>query len=77
MEEKKYTHYRYKGLFLTLNMCDGIYDTYKDPNFDYPLSSEKIIDIMNDKNNEIKVWQKKYDEMKEKYERCKNAKEKS
>lgn len=58
---------RYIGLFIAPGMCDGIYDSYNDPNYDYPLSSEKIIDIMNDANNQTKVWQNKYDEMKEKY----------
>ena len=56
---KKYK--RYEGLFLAPNMCDGIYDTYNDPNYENELSSEQIIDIMNDKNNEIQVWKKKYD----------------
>lgn len=28
---------------------------------------EKVIEIMNDSNNQTKVWKKKYDEMKEKY----------
>lgn len=46
---------RYVGLFIAPNMCDGIYDTYNDPNYNKPLSSEKMIDIMNDKNNEIEV----------------------
>ena len=64
---------RYKGLFLAPHMCDGIYDTYRDPNYDKELTSEEIIDIMNDTNNQIEVWKKKYDEMKEKYERCKNG----
>ena len=64
---------RYVGLFIAPHMCDGIYDTHNDSNYDKPLSSEKIIDIMNDKNNEIEVWKRKYDEMKEKYERCKNG----
>ena len=63
---------RYEGLFIAPNMCDGIYDTHNDPNYDKPLSSDEIIDIMNDKNNEIEVWKRKYDEMKEKYERCRN-----
>ena len=63
---KKYK--RYEGLFLAPNMCDGIYDTYNDPNYDHELSSEQIIDIMNDKNNEIQVWKKKYDDMKKKNE---------
>ena len=55
---------RYEGLFIAPNMCDGIYDTYNDPNYDHPLSSEKIIRIMNDTNNEIEVWKRKYDEVK-------------
>ena len=63
---KKYK--RYEGLFLAPDMCDGIYDTYNDPNYDHELSSEQIIDIMNDKNNEIQVWKKKYDDMKKKNE---------
>lgn len=64
---------RYVGLFIGPNMCDGIYDTYNDPNYDKELPMEKVIDIMNDRNNEIEVWKRKYDEMKEKYERCKNG----
>ena len=52
-------------------MCDGIYDTWNDPNYKHPLNMEKVIDIMNDSNNQTKVWQKKYDEMKEKYLRLK------
>ena len=63
---KKYK--RYEGLFLAPHMCDGIYDTYNDPNYENELSSEQIIDIMNDKNNEIQVWKKKYDDMKKKNE---------
>lgn len=65
---------RYEGLFIGPGMCDGIYDTWNDPNYKHYLSSERIIDIMNDKNNEIEVWKKKYDEMKQKYERCCNGK---
>lgn len=64
---------RYVGLFIAPGMCDGIYDTYNDPKYEHHLSSERIIDIMNDKNNEIQVWKNKYDEMKKKYEGCKNA----
>ena len=55
---------RYVGLFIAPHMCDGIYDTYNDPNYNHELSSEKIIEIMNDKNNEIEIWKNKYDEMK-------------
>ena len=61
---------RYDGLFIAPGMCDGIYDTYNDPNYDHPLRSEKIIDIMNDANNQTEVWKKMYDDMKEKYEMC-------
>lgn len=57
---------RYVGLFIAPNMCDGIYDKHNDPNYNHPLTSEKIIDIMNDSDNQIKIWQKKYDEMKKK-----------
>ena len=67
---------RYKGLFIVPGMCDGIYDTRNDPHYKQELSSEKIISIMNDTNNEIEVWKSKYDEMKEKYERCRNGKKK-
>ena len=58
---------RYVGLFIAPYICDGIYDTWNDPDYNYPLDSEKIIDIMNDSNNQTKVWQRKYDEMKQKY----------
>lgn len=58
---------RYKGLFIAPNMCDGIYDTHNDPNYDRPLTSDEMINIMNDANNQTVVWQRKYDEMKEKY----------
>lgn len=58
---------RYVGLFITPLICDGIYDTWNDPNCNHPLDSEKIIEIMNDSNNQTKVWQNKYDEMKQKY----------
>lgn len=67
---KKYK--RYEGLFIAPNMCDGIYDTYNDPNYEHELTSEQIIDIMNDKNNEIQVWKNKYDEMKKKYKNMEN-----
>lgn len=55
---------RYEGLFIAPGMCDGVYDTYNDPNYDKELSIEEIIDIMNDTWNQTKVWKKKYDEMK-------------
>lgn len=63
---------RYVGLFITPHMCDGIYDTWNDPGYDNPLDFDKIIEIMNDSNNQTKVWQNKYDEMKEKYLKLKN-----
>ena len=58
---------RYEGLFLAPHMCDGIYDTWNDPNYNNPLYIEDVIDIMNDSNNQTEVWKKKYDEMKKKY----------
>lgn len=57
-------------------LWDGIYDTHKDPHYQDPLDFSEIIKIMNDVDNQIKVWQKKYDEMKIKYERCKNGQKK-
>lgn len=33
---------RYVGLFIMPHMCDGIYDTWNNPNYDYPLDSEKL-----------------------------------
>ena len=62
---------RYVGLFIAPGMCDGIYDTYNDAEYNHYLSSERIIDIMNDRNNEIQVWKNKYDEMKQKYDEIK------
>lgn len=61
---------RYDGLFIVPGMCDGVYDTYNDPNYDHPLAMEKVIDIMNDANNQTEVWKRKYDDMKKKYEMC-------
>lgn len=58
---------RYKGLFIAPNMCDGIYDTWNDPDYNHPLKMEKVIEIMNDSNNQINVWKKKYDQMKDRY----------
>ena len=55
---------RYEGLFIVPGMCDGVYDTYNDPNYDNELSFEEMIDIMNDTWNQTEVWKKKYDEMK-------------
>ena len=67
---------RYIGLFIVPGMCDGVFDTRNDPHYEHPLDFEKMISIMNDTNNEIEVWKSKYDEMKEKYERCRNGKKK-
>lgn len=53
-------------------MWDGIWDNIKE---EY-CSWYTIETIMNDKNNEIEVWKKQYDKMKEKYERCCNGKKK-
>lgn len=65
MNPKKKNKCRYQWI-----LWDGIWDTQKE---EY-CSWATIERIMNDRYNEIKVWQKKYDEMKEKYERCKNGK---
>ena len=56
-------------------MWDGIFDSHNDPNYEKPMDLDQIVRVMNDTDNQIKVWQKKYDEMKAKYERCKNGKE--
>lgn len=83
MKRKPYNTRRYRHI-----MWDGIYDTYKDPDCKRELSWTEMAHIMNDVNNEILVWQNKYDEMKneykkmkiqyeqvkEKYERCRNGK---
>ena len=67
MRNKKHSDLRYQWI-----MWDGIWDTSKEEYVSW-LDIEKI---MNDTYNQIEVWKKKYDEMKEKYERCKNAKKK-
>lgn len=54
-------------------MWDGMWDNYKE---EY-CSWYTIEDVMNDSHRQIEVWKKKYDEMKEKYERCKNGKKKT
>ena len=76
MRQKSRTERRYKGLFIGPNMCDGIYDTHKDPEYNHPLSYDEIIRIMNDTDNQIKVWQDMYDEMKAKYKRCQGVQKK-
>ena len=68
MRRKPFSKRRYKWI-----MWDGIWDTVKE---EY-VSWYEIEEVMNDTNNQIKVWQKKYDEMKEKYERCKNGEKKA
>ena len=55
-------------------MWDGIFDSHNDPNYENQMDFSDIVRGMNDTDNQIKVWQKKYDEMKAKYERCKNGK---
>ena len=64
MKSKPYNKRRYQWI-----MWDGIWDTVKQEYVSWP----EIERVMNDTNNQIKVWQKKYDEMKE---RCKNGKKK-
>lgn len=54
-------------------MWDGMQDNYKE---EY-CSWYTIEDVMNDSHRQVEVWKKKYDEMKEKYERCKNGKKKT
>lgn len=49
---------------------DGIWDSDRE---EY-CSWDTIEDVMNDSHRQVEVWKKKYDEMKEKYERCKNGK---
>ena len=65
MREKKYSDLRYKYI-----QWDGIWDTTKEEYCSW-FTIEKV---MNDKNNEIKVWKEQYDRMKKKYQRCKNGK---
>ena len=62
---KKYKRYEHI-------MWDGIYDNYNDPNHEHELSFTQIVNIMNDRNNEIQVWKNKYDEMKKKYKSMEN-----
>ena len=57
MTNKRYVHI----------LWDGIFDKHNDPELETPLTQQEIVDVMNDRNNEIKVWQRKYDEMKRKY----------
>lgn len=68
MKNKKKSECRYQWI-----IWDGIWDREKE---EY-CSWTTIERVMNDRYNEIKVWQRKYDEMKEKYERCKNGKKKA
>ncbi len=65
MKEKRWNELRYRYI-----QWDGIWDSYKD---EY-CSWYTIEKVMNDSHRQIEVWKKKYDEMKEKYERCKNGK---
>ena len=62
MRPKKESERRYQWI-----LWDGIWDTVKEEFVDWPT----IEKVMNDTENQIRVWQKKYDEMKE---RCKNGK---
>lgn len=62
MREKPMSKRRYQWI-----MWDGIWDTAKEEYVSWPT----IEKVMNDTDNQIKVWQQKYDEMKE---RCKNGK---
>ena len=55
-------------------LWDGIFDSYKDPSFNEPMSLDEIVKVMNDTNNQIRIWKQKYDEMKAKYERCRDGK---
>lgn len=57
MTNKRYVHI----------LWDGIFDKHNDPELETPLTQEEIVDVMNDTYNQIKVWQRKYDEMKRKY----------
>ncbi|MBO5180167.1 MAG: hypothetical protein J6B87_07485 [Clostridia bacterium] len=65
MRRKKWSEKRYHYI-----LWDGIWDSYKE---EY-CSWYTIEDVMNDSYRQVEVWKKKYDEMKEKYERCKNDK---
>ena len=58
---------RYKHI-----LWDGIIDTQADP--EKYMTNDEIVKVMNDTNNQIRVWKRKYDEIKNKYERCKNGK---
>lgn len=68
MRRKMWNERRYEYI-----MWDGMWDNYKE---EY-CSWYTIEDVMNDSHRQIEVWKKKYDEMKEKYERCKNGKKKT
>lgn len=57
MTNKRYVHI----------MWDGFFDRHNDPELEKPLTPEQVIAVMNDTDNQIKVWQRKYDEMKRKY----------
>lgn len=65
MRRKKWSERRYQHI-----QWDGMWDNYKE---EY-CSWDTIEDVMNDSYCQVEVWKKKYDEMKEKYERCKNGK---
>lgn len=65
MRRKMWNERRYEYI-----MWDGMWDNYKE---EY-CSWYTIEDVMNDSHRQVEVWKKKYDEMKEKYERCKNGK---
>lgn len=68
MRRKMWNERRYEYI-----MWDGMQDNYKE---EY-CSWYTIEDVMNDSHRQVEVWKKKYDEMKEKYERCKNGKKKT
>lgn len=55
-------------------MWDGIYDNHKDPDHQHELTLDEMCRIMNDVYRETQVWKDKYDEMKEKYLRCRDGK---
>lgn len=65
MKSKPYNKMRYQWI-----MWDGIWDTVKEEYVSWP----DIEKAMNDTYNQIEVWKNKYDEMKAKYERCRNGK---
>ena len=63
MRRKPYSTWRYVHI-----MWDGIYDTYRDPDCERELTLTEIAKIMNDVDNQIRVWQNKYDEVKRELE---------